>query len=189
MIGDDPDSEGTKKEEEKPPDKTFKPDSVYKSGSKKAVAQAEMEALEAAKRFEDAKAAFEIGAGTKEAISEAEDNSINANMHLNKQYLRADELKYGTAKMPRPDEEDEGVDAPQSEDDIKHEDMVVDPASTMGTVRTSGVDHRKHPGVVSDPAEWQDPDTPDGGIKTDRNLATDPPGEELGKEKGKDEEE
>jgi hypothetical protein len=109
----------------------------------------------------------------------------NANRRLNDQWAAEDIIDFGLREMPRPDGDDEGVDAPQSEDDVKHEDMVVDPASTMGTVRRSGVDRRKHPGMVSDPAEWQDPDTPDGGVKTDLDLAKDPPGEELSKRKRK----
>lgn len=90
--------------------------------------------------------------------------------------------------MPRPDGDDGTVEAPKSDDDIKAPTEAIDPTMMEGGPHTSGIDHRKHQGVVSDPAEWQDPDTPDGGIKTDRNLATDPPGEEIGKEKGKSDE-
>lgn len=182
MIGDDPDKTGTT-EEEKKSEHTFEADSVYKTGSKKAVAQAEMEALEAAKNLDNAKDAYIAGTGTEGAVNEAQENLNAANWLLREQYLTADEMKYGTkAKMPRPDGDDEGVDAPQREDDVKHEDMVVDPASTMGTVRSSGVDRRKHPGVVSDPAEWQDPDTPETDVKTDLDLAKDPPEEGAGTE-------
>jgi len=84
--------------------------------------------------------------------------------------------------MPRPDGDDGTIEPPKSEEDIKVPNEAIDPTMMAGGPHSSGIDHRKHQGVVSDPAEWQDPETPDGGIKTDRDIATDPPGEELGKE-------
>lgn len=86
------------------------------------------------------------------------------------------------AKMPRPDGE-EGGRGPVTADDIKHEDLVVDPAMMQGGPQSSEVNTGKMGGVVSDPAEWQDPNKPESGVKYDLSQVSDPAGDEANKGK------
>jgi hypothetical protein len=149
-----------------------------------AVREAEMKLFEAINERDKAEKDYKDNPDSdaaSEALDTADGNYWEAVNHYN--FLVSDKAQYkGEVRMPRPEGDEGEVEAPKSEEDIKFTNEAIDPAMMQGGPHSSGVDHRKHPGVVSDPAEMQDAGKPDSGIKVDRSINVDPAGDELGKE-------
>jgi len=150
-------------------------------------AKAELKALEAAQELENAKAQVDalapgdFRAADYDRLDNARLEYEAAREDMDYFHEKLDALK-NASKMPRPEGDEGEVEPPKSEEDIKFTNEAIDPAMMQGGPHSSGVDHRKHPGVVSDPAEMQDAGKPDAGVKVDRSINIDPAGDELGKE-------
>lgn len=172
MVSEDDDS--SSEEEEEVVDHKKKMQEVYK---------AEMKLFEAINERDRAEKEYKENPSkeTDAALETADGNYWQAVDDFNRLVSKNAEYN-GEVRMPRPDGDEGEVEAPETEEDIKFSQEAVDPSMMHGGPHSSGIDHRKHQGVVSDPAEWQDPETPEGGIKTDRSINVDPAGDELGKE-------
>ncbi len=171
MVSEDDDSS---KDKEEVVDHKKKMQEVYK---------AEMKLFEAINERDEAEKEYKENPSdeTGAALDTAEVNYWDAVNHYN--FLVSKKAEYkGEVRMPRPDGDEGEVEEPKSEEDIKFSNEAIDPSQMHGGPHSSGIDHRKHQGVVSDPAEWQDAGKPDSGIKVDRSINVDPSGDELGKE-------